>query len=202
VPDPTVLPAKTAPKVLWGKIGLVHVEVSPPRVEAGGRITLAYHWTRGGPSPFDRNGSVVALFADDHGNIWMKDGVFWFHDIHEGPLNSFSRLNPGKECLEKRVLFIPSDFPPGLYHLVVGLQKKNPAKNTGHEIFDREFYERSGYQNLGKFLGRGENGAQVQFSNLSSGSSGDDLWPVTRSAGPLFDPRFAAVAELEILPAE
>jgi hypothetical protein len=198
----TIVPmSKIQPQVSWGKIGLVQVRMDSRQVEAGGRITLAYHWTRGGPSPFDQNGSVVALFADDHGNFWMKDGVFWLHDIHEGPLDSFSRLKPWKECVEQRVLFIPSDFPPGRYHLMVGLQKKVPPRKTGREAFDRGFYERSGYQNLGKFLGRGENGAQVQFSNLS-GPSGDDLWPVTQSLEPLADPRFAPVADLEILPAD
>ncbi len=113
--------------------------------------------------------------------------------------NYLSQLKPGLLLEEKRILFIPSDFPPGNYALTIGLQKKLPPLEAGKESFSREFYERNGNQNLDKFLGRGENGALVQFSTTHSDSWKDGLWPVTRSLYPIADPRFVPVAKLQVL---
>ena len=192
------IPPPVMAKVLWGKIVLVNARVSPDRVQPGGRIEITYQWSRLGPSPPDDTDSVVALFADDQGNYWMRNGVFWLHDIHEGPLGR-SLMKPGFGYEEKRILFIPSDFPPGNYHLVVGLQKPVPSKQEGQEAYGKEFYERGGVQNLDKFLGRGEEKAVVQFAAAMADSLENGLWPVTKSAVKLMDTHFAPVADLRIL---
>jgi hypothetical protein len=140
----------------------------------------------------------VALFADEQGNYWMRNGVFWLHDIHEAPFgrNSLMKLGFGYE--EKRILFIPSDFPPGNYRLVVGLQKPVPPIQEGREAYEKEFYERGAAQNLDKFLGRGEEKAVVQFAAAMAGPLENGLWLVTKSADKLVDPHFAPVADLRI----
>jgi hypothetical protein len=107
-------------------------------------------------------------------------------------------MKPGFGYWEKRILFIPSDFPPGNYHLVVGLQKPVPAIREGQEAYGKEFYERGDAQNLDKFLGRGEEKAVVQFAAALVDSPGNGLWPVTKSADKLMDSRFAPVADLRI----
>ena len=129
----------------------------------------------------------------------MKNGVFWLHDIHEGPLGGLSRLKSGFIYGESRILFIPSDFPPGNYRLVLGLQKPVPAKQGGVEAFGKEFYERSDAQNLDKFLGRGEDKAVVQFSAAISAPVENGMWLVTKSADKLMDSHFATAADLRIL---
>ena len=191
---------RVAPLASWGGIELLGVEIDPPRVKAGEIIQVTYRWARRAKSAQDASDIVAALFIDPHGSYWKKDGVFWLHDIHEPPENP-SRMKPGKLYEEKRILFIPSDYPPGDYALAVGLQKQVPPRQEGREPFSREFYERNSYQNLDKFLGRGENGAVVQFSSESSGLWKEGLWPVTRSLYPIADPRFVPAATLEIQPA-
>ena len=99
---------------------------------------------------------------------------------------------------ERRIVFIPSDFPAGDYKLVVGLQKIPSLKEEGKEAFDREFYERSAAQNLQKFQGKGENGALIQFAP-AAGSPEGGFWPVTKSESPLTDPYFAPVPTLMIV---
>ena len=187
-----------APIAQWGKIALGQVAVAPAQVQAGGRIEITYPWQRSGASPCDETSTVIALFADDAGNYWTQNGAFWLHDIHEGPMGRPSEMKPGYEYAEKRILFIPSDFPPGHYHLVVGLQKLSAVRMEGNESYGKEFYERSGYQSLDKFMGRGDRGAVVQFSPDSSATVGNDLWPVTKCARSAADPRFAIVADLDI----
>ncbi len=199
-------PRESSPRgsllALWGKIGLVQASLSPGMVRAGGMVEISYRWIRRGESPCDATESVVGLFSDEKGNVWMKNGVFWFHDIHEGPLGLLARMRPGLEYEEKRILFVPSDFPPGRYQLAVGLQKAAPDRFAGKEAFGREFYERGGYQDLGKFMGRGEDGAVVQFSAAAAGPLGLGLWPTAQVSGKNREIRFVPAAELEILPAE
>lgn len=184
----------------WGGLDLQGVEIEPPRVRAGDIIEVTYRWVRRKPSAQDSTDMVSALFIDSHGSYWMKNGVFWLHDIHEPPENP-PNMKLGALYEERRVLFIPSDYPPGDYALAVGLQKRAPARQEGEEPFSREFYERNSYQDLDKFLGRGENGAVVQFSSESSGFWKEGLWPVTHSLYPIADPRFVPAATLEIQPA-
>ncbi len=193
----TKTPAFLKPEALWGGISLLGCTLSPARVKAGGMLAVTYLWTRKGPNPCDASDGVVALFADSQENYWMKNGVFWLHDIHDPPLGSFNRLKAGLTYEEKRILFIPSDYPPGRYQLVVGLQKQVP-RQEGREAFEREFYERNAYQDLDKFLGREVGGAVVHFSAQDSGDVLKGLWPVTKSSTVLMDPRFAPVAEVEI----
>ncbi len=199
---PPALPPRVAsqdkPVALWGKIGLLGARVDPPQVMAGGRMEVTYHWIRLGSSPCDRTDSVIALFADDEGNYRMRNGVFWLHDIHDGPQGPLSNLKPGYEYTEKRVLFIPSDFPPGNYHLVVGLQRSATPRREGQEPHGMEFYERSQFQTLDKFLGRGETGNVVQFTAALDPTLGDRLWPVTKSVPKMMDPRFVPAAEVKI----
>ncbi len=190
------------PLVSWGGVELLGAELRPSRVEAGGKVELTYRWVRRTAGPQDSSDMVVAVFIDPQGNYWMKNGVFWLHDVHEMPEGSPAGMKPGFVYEDKRILFIPSDFPPGDYALAVGLQKQASPLERGRESFDREFYERDAYQNLDKFMGRGEDGAVVQFSAASSCSWKDGLWPVTRSPYPLADPRFVPVAGLRILPAD
>jgi hypothetical protein len=189
------------PAAAWGGIELKEVEISPQPVSQGQKIKMTYQWVRRKASPQDASDTVAGLFTDANGNYLMRDGIFWLHDIHEAPTGTMARLKPGFLYEDTRILFIPSDFPPGKYRLVVGLQKQLPARGEGHEVFNREFYERNSSQNLDKFMGRGEGGNIVQFSPATSGNFPDDLWTVTQSARPAGDPRFATVGELEILPA-
>jgi hypothetical protein len=186
------------PLVAWGGIELQGVDLWPPRVRPGDVVEINYRWVRRKASPQDSSDMVVGVFIDPKGNYWMKNGVFWLHDIHEAPTGGLAQLKPGSLLEDNRILFVPSDFPPGNYALTVGLQKKLPPLEMGKESFNREFYERNGYQNLDKFMGRGESDAVVQFSTAASDSWKDGLWPVTRSLYPIADPRFVPVAELQI----
>lgn len=184
--------------VEWGGVGLAAAILSPAEVQAGGLIEIRYNWVRRGESPVDQSQALVGLFVDGEGNYAMRNGVLWLHDIHSLPSGFFTGMKPGSMHEERRILFIPSDFPPGRYRFVVGLQKKAPARREGKESFEQEFDERAAAQNLDKFLGRGENGALVQFAPMPSGAPGEGLWPVAKSLTPLADPRFAPVAELRI----
>jgi hypothetical protein len=175
------------------------LEVIPPEVETGGILTLHYLWARRGPGSEDGVGQVMVLFLDEKGNYPLQDGVFWLHDIHEPPLYSFARLKPGRVYNEERVFMIPSDFPPGIYRIVMALQKTPPEIQTGHESFRQEFYERAAAQNLDKFMGRGENKALVQFS-VGTGKGGNDFWPMTEGVVALGDVRFAEVGTVNIYP--
>jgi hypothetical protein len=186
------------PLVAWGGIELQGVDLWPTRVKPGGIVEINYRWVRRKAGPQDSSDMVVGVFIDTKGNYQMKNGVFWLHDIHEPPTGNPSGMKPGLLYEDKRILFIPSDFPPGNYALTIGLQKKFPPLEAGRESFGQEFYERNSYQNLDKFLGRGESDAVVQFSTTHSDSWKDGLWPVTRSFYPIADPRFVPVAELQI----
>ncbi len=196
--EPPKIPPGLRPAAFWGKIALVKTLVLPGKVQAGGKVEVTYRWVRMGAGESDSTDSVVALFADDQGNYFMKNNVFWLHDIHEGPLGHLGLMRPGYLYEEKRILFIPSDFPPGRYHLVVGLQKPALSRMEGRETYGREFYERGGFQNLDKFMGRGENNAVVQFSAAMSDPMEMGLWRVTQSASKLMDSHFAPGAGLEI----
>ncbi|HVZ80753.1 MAG TPA: DUF2723 domain-containing protein [bacterium] len=196
-----VLPApKTVPLASWGGLDLVGVGIVPQRVKAGGIVEIHYQWVRRRPSPQDRTDLVVGLFIDRHGSYWMKNGNFWFHDLHEPAGEGFAAIRPGTLREEKRVLFIPSDFPPGDYAFSIGLQRVLPPKEQGQEAFDKEFYERTAAQDLDKFMGRGEGGAVVQFSMDNSRAWKDALWPATRTRYPIADPRFVPASVLTIEP--
>ena len=176
VPIPTLVLERHAPiqkpLALWGGLELLKAEITPDTVKSGGRIEILYQWVRRKPSSQDSTDMVVAVFIDRHGNYFTKDNVLWLHDIHEPPMGIAGQMDPGILYEEKRILFIPSDFPPGEYALAVGLRKRSPERESGEEPFNREFYERNSYQDLDKFLGRGENGAVVQFSTESSSGCG------------------------------
>jgi hypothetical protein len=191
-------PLKTAakPQAVWGKIQLLSVQIEPAQVKAGQFVTVTYHWARRGKSVEDQTSSVLALFTDDKGNYSTREGVFWLHDIHEPLGSTFASLKPGLEYVEKRVVMIPSDYPPGKYQLMLALQKQTD-KETGQETFNKEFYERSASESLDKFEGRGQNGSLVQFSTASQ-SKPDNLWPVSQSLLPVTDLWFVPAAFLEI----
>lgn len=190
-------PTTTQDEASWGKIKLLSVSIDPPQVEAGGMVQVTYHWERMGASAFDRTQSVVALFTDDQGNFSTRNGVFWLHDIHEPLGSTFHDLKAGLEYVERRIVMIPSDYPPGHYLLSVGLQKK-VGKQEGQENFDKEFYERGAAQTLDKFEGRGENGVIVQFASAAANGT-DSLWPVTQSRSPIFNGQFVPTASLDIV---
>jgi hypothetical protein len=194
---------KASPQVSWGSIGLVGAQVQPSVVQAGGILEVTYHWIRQKGSPADQTRSLVALFADDQGNYWTRDGVLWLQDIHEISSSYFTQMKPGWVYEEKRILFIPSDFPAGSYRLMMGFQKIAPTKGEGQESFNREFYERSAAQDLDKFMGKGGNGSVIQFSTLGPDVFKGGFWPVKKSQlPPPADPRFAPVANVEIEPAQ
>jgi hypothetical protein len=202
VPNEPGAPLKKAadekPLVAWGGIELQGVDLWPAQVKPGDIVEMNYRWVRRKAGPQDSSDMVIGVFIDTKGNYWMKNGVFWLHDIHETPTGNPSGMKPGFLYEDKRILFIPSDFPSGNYALTIGLQKKLPPPEAGKESFHQEFYERNGYQNLEKFLGRGESDAVVQFSTSALDSWKEGLWPVTRSLYPIADPRFVPVAELQI----
>ncbi len=188
--------AAAKPQAVWGNIQLRSVQIEPSQLKAGGFVTVTYHWIRTGRSVQDQSSSVVVLFTDDKGNYPTRDGLFWLHDIHEPFGSTFSGLKPGLEYVEKRVVMIPSDYPPGKYQLMLALQKQTP-KEEGQETFNKEFYERSAAESLDKFEGRGQNGSLVQFSTASQ-SNVDNLWPVNQSLLPPVNSRFVPTAFLEI----
>jgi len=196
---PTMPLTKDSPLAAWHQVELKKLEVIPSDVEAGGILTLHYLWDRRGPGPEDGAAQVMVLFLDEKGNYPLKDGVFWLHDIHEPPLYSFSRLQRGKTYDEERVLMVPSDFPPGMYQVVVALQKMPAEIRSGQESFRQEFYERASAQNLEKFTGRGENQSLVQFS-VGAGKAGDDFWPATEGIVMPGDSRFAEAGTVRITP--
>lgn len=191
-------PVKTTakPQAGWGKIQILSVQIEPAQVMAGDFVTITYQWTRKGKSVDDQSSSVLALFTNEKGSYSTREGLFWLHDIHEPFGSTFANLKPGLEYVEKRVVMIPSDYPPGKYQLMLALQKRT-AKETGQETFNKEFYERSAAESLDKFQGRGQNGSLVQFSTASP-SSMDNLWPVSQSLLPVAGPWFVPAASLEI----
>ncbi len=195
VPVPGII--KNDQMAVWGDLDLETVRVKG-ELRSGGWLEILYPWYRTGKSPQDQSNLVVALFVDRDGHYLMKDGVLWLHDIHEGPFQTAAQVKSPSCWWDRRLMFIPSDFPPGHYQLVVGLQKKIAVGEKGWESFRREFYERSGEQNLEKFSGRGEIGSILQFSPGDNAALSDNLWPVTKSLSPLSDPRFAPVAEVTI----
>jgi len=190
------LQAAAKPQAVWGNIRLLAVQIEPAQLKAGGFVTVTYHWTRSGRSVEDQSSSVVVLFTDDKGSYPTRDGLFWLHDIHEPFGSTFSGLKPGLEYVEKRVVMIPSDYPPGKYQLMLALQKQT-LKEEGQETFNKEFYERSAAESLDKFEGRGQNGSLVQFSTASQ-SNADNLWLVNQSLLPAVNARFVPTAFLEI----
>lgn len=188
------------PLASWGGLDLVRVGLYPPKVKAGGILEIRYQWARRKTSSEDDTNLVFGLFIDRHGAYWMKNGVFWLHDLHAPAWGEFSALKPGTLVEERRILFVPSDFPPGDYALSIGLQKAQPSIEKGKEAYDKEFYERASAQDLDKFLGRGEGGAVVQFSMDNSKTWRDSLWPVSKSLYPIADPRFVPAGILTIEP--
>jgi hypothetical protein len=191
---------KTSPEVSWERIGFSSVCIKPSEVQAGGWAEIDYNWVRQGKSAADESRALIALFVDDEGNYLLKNGVHWLHDIHALSPGWISLMKPGRMYTEKRILFIPSDFPPGHYRLAVGLQKNAPERVKGTEAFNLEFYEREEEQNLQKFMGRGGEEGLIQSSPLTTQGTAEGLRMVTQSAKPLRDPRFAVVAELDIVP--
>jgi hypothetical protein len=188
--------AVSKPQASWGKINLLSVQIDPPRVKAGDFVTVTYHWERTGKSVYDQTDSALVLFTDEKGSYSTREGLFWLHDIHEPFGRLFTGLKPGLEYVEKRVVMIPSDYPPGKYQLMLALQKQT-VQEKGQETFNKEFYERSASESLDKFQGRGENGSLVQFSTVAQGNA-DNLWPVGQSLLPVIDSRFVPAASLEI----
>jgi hypothetical protein len=184
----------------WGGLDLMGVGLYPQKVRAGGIVQVRYQWIRRKPSPVDRTNMVFGLFIDPHGSYWKKNGNFWLHDLHAPFWNDFGSLPAGALMEERRILFIPSDFPPGDYAFSVGLQKEAPPIVQGKESFNKEFYERASAQDLDKFMGRGQGGAVVQFSIDSSEGWKDSLWSATKSLYPIADPRFVPMAVLTIEP--
>jgi hypothetical protein len=187
------------PLASWGGVDLVGVGLYPTKVKAGRILEIHYQWVRRRVSPEDGADLVFGLFIDRHGSYWMKNGVFWLHDLHEPPWQGNS-APLGTLFEERRVLFVPSDFPPGDYALSIGLQRSQPSVKEGKEAYDKEFYERASAQNLDKFLGRGEGGAVVQFSMDNSKGWRDSLFPVSKSLYPIADPRFVPAGILTIEP--
>ena len=188
----------TKPTAAWGGLELLGVDIWPDRVQAGGVVQVTYRWVRRKPSAQDASDMVIAMFIDPKGEYWMKNDAFWLHDIHPVPTGLPTQMKPGLLYEDRRLLMVPSDYPPGNYALAVGLQKQAPVREEGKEPFAKEFYERNSFQSLDKFMGQGENGAVVQFSAGASGDWKEGLWPVTKSLYPIADPRFVPVAELQI----
>ena len=199
--SPAAAPRKAPslkPLAVWGGIELQGVDIAPSVVRPGQMVELHYRWVRRKSSAQDSSDMVVGLFINPQGKYWVKHDVFWLHDIHEPPMGYFTAMKRGCLYEEKRILFVPSDFPPGDYALAVGLQKKLPPLEEGRELFNHEFYERNSYQDLDKFQGRGENGAIVQFAASDSQSWLEGLWPLTRTLYPIADPRFVPAAQISI----
>jgi hypothetical protein len=191
--------SKMSTIVSWEGTGFSSAGISPEKVQTGGWVEIHYDWVRRGRSAADESQALIALFVDDEGNYLLKNGVLWLNDIHALSPEWLTRMKPGRAYQEKRILFIPSDFPPGRYRLAVGLQKNAPQLMKGTEAFNLEFYERGEAQNLQKFMGRGEKEGLVQSAPMLTQGTEEGLWRVTKSANPLKDPRFAVVAELEIV---
>ncbi len=203
----TTQPEKTIPigKPLaqWGNVLLQAVALRPSTVQPGGMVEITYLWGRGGlqggeEKTAEGTSSVLAIFTDEKGGYWMKNGVFWLHDIHEPFGLSFSRMGKGRFYSERRILFIPSDFPVGNYRLMVGLQKQALKSTYGRESYQGEFYERNEFQNLEKFMGRGAKGALVQFSAGQNGLDEKGFWKVSESLNPAMNQSFAPAAVLKI----
>ena len=190
------------PLALWGKLGLMNVDAEPPMVQAGGRLALIYDWMREGASYADQSQLIAVYFADAQGSYQMKAGLLWMHDVHESfyGLMTFAQMRPHYWYEEKRVLFVPSDFPPGHYRVMVGLQKPGEAPRIGQESFKTDFYERAGSQNLEKFGAQPANDFLVQYAPETSDDFPLDFLPVTLNRYPLTHIDFATVAEIEVLP--
>jgi Protein of unknown function (DUF2723) len=193
-------PPHARPLAAWGALQLMAVETSATTVAAGGRLTLNYQWARTRPSEADRSEWVTVYFVDDQGAYPLKQGLLWLHDIHE-PFNGrlpWSGLHRGFWYGEERVLFVPSDFPPGHYRIVVGLQKPGEAPRTGREPFTGDFYDRAESQDLAKFTGEPGGDFFVQYAPETSGNLPSAFIPLTFSQTPADNLPFAPVGEIEI----
>jgi hypothetical protein len=143
---------------------------------------------------------VVTLFVDGEGRYLQDDGGPWLHDIHDF-LNGWlppSRLTNGKRAYS-RTLFIPSDFPPGSYQVVVGLQEPPPPSREASKA-GGEFYGAGSWQAAWRTAGRGAWGSTLRFGSSEGGA--DRLWKVSKAAGKVFDGRLAVVGEVEIVAPE
>ncbi len=193
-------PPQARPLAAWGGIQLMAVETSGTSVAAGGRLSLLYQWKRTGFSEADQAEQVVVYFVDDQGAYPLKDGVLWFHDIHapfSGRL-SWSQLRPGLWYGEERTLFVPSDFPPGHYRMVVGLQRGVEKPRQGLENFNGDFYDRAEAQDLEKFTGEPGGGFFTQYAPETSEDLPSDFFSLTPARMPAENPAFAPVGEIEI----
>ncbi|HVM33277.1 MAG TPA: DUF2723 domain-containing protein [bacterium] len=187
------------PLAAWGGVRLLSLGLSAAQVPAGGLLTLRYEWSRSSPGPADFSQWAAVYFVDDGGLYPMRGGNLWLHDIHPpfGGRLPFGRLAPGTAYGEQRVLFIPSDFPPGRYHLMVALQKSGGKPRAGQESFTGDFYDRAGEEDLEKFTGRPGEGFFTQFAP-ETGEKSSAFVPLTYRAAPGPSPYFAKAGDLQI----
>ncbi len=193
-------PPKAKPLAAWGGLQLMRVETSGTSVAAGGRLSLHYQWRRTGFSQADQAEQVAVYFVDERGDYPLKDGLLWFHDIH-APFSGrlpWSGLRGGFWYGEERTLFVPSDFPPGLYRIVVGLQRGVERPRQGLENFNGDFYDRAEAQDLEKFTGEPGGGFFAQYAPETSGNLPSDFFSLTLSQTPVENPYFAPAGEIEI----
>jgi hypothetical protein len=147
-------------------VELMAVETSGTSVAAGGRLSLNYQWKRTGSSEADQAEQVAVYFVDRQGAYPLKDGLLWLHDIH-APFSGrlpWRGLRGGFWYGEERTLFVPSDFPPGRYRIVVGLERGVEKPRKGLEAFNGDFYDRAEAQDLEKFTGEPGGGFFAQYA--------------------------------------
>ena len=119
------------PKIVWPGFEMSFFLSQPAAVERGGVLTLRYIWHHPVRGPRYDALEAVVIFVDDKGQYPEAGGALWFHDTHEC-LNGWFRpgdLDPKKFYAYERMLFVPSNFPPGRYRILVALQKPGQISN-------------------------------------------------------------------------
>ncbi len=161
-------------------------------VRAGAPLDLTYHFERiAGRAPSSPL-QVVVLFVDQDNQYHEMDGGPWLHDIHDF-LNGWlppSGMKAGKKYVYKRTVFIPPDFPPGDYRVLIGLQKPAPPQQ-GSLKAGGEFYGSGAWQATWRYGGRGGWDATQKIATSKDPSGENRFLPIRTSRKPVHEGTFA-----------
>lgn len=186
-----------APLVAWKGLELTAFQASPGVAFRGGVVTFHYAWRRPPGKKVDRPAQAVVLLVDENGDYPVPPGGgFYLHDIHPClnrwfPLHS---LDPSKTYAYDRKLFIPSNFPPGRYRVVVALQAEE-APRAGRQEAGGEFYGDGAWQEERQFGTRGTVGG---VEKLTAGRGAEERWEPVGGTAPRPWDRLAVVGEVVI----
>jgi hypothetical protein len=184
------------PVAVWPGVELCGFESDHVLVRKGGVLTFHYVWRRVPGRTIAGSRQAVVLLVDDQGNYPMSGGGLWLHDTHD-LLNDWfalSDLDPRKTYAYDRKLFVPSNFPPGKYRVIMALQPAAPP-SKGTQEAGGEFYGDGSWQAAWQFGGRGTwDGTE----HMTAGKGADQLILPVGGTAPRMLGKFAVVGRVEI----